>query len=120
VAWLQALSATWRAAVALAEKADLLHANCDRIVVGREVSVVAAVVAGSENAAAQRLGLVALDRGAQPGQRAILGWGDDHVAAVWILAPRMPEPERGAEADSQRGAYLGLPSTRSNCPGRHV
>ena len=38
VAWLQALSATWRAAEVPAEKADLLHAIYDRIVVaGRSI-----------------------------------------------------------------------------------
>ena len=38
VAWLQALSATWTAAEVAAEKADLLHAVCDRITVaGRRI-----------------------------------------------------------------------------------
>ena len=38
VAWLRALSATWRAAEVPAEKADLLHAIYDRIVVaGRRI-----------------------------------------------------------------------------------
>ena len=66
----------------------------------REVVVVAAVlVAGSEKAAAHRLGL------SHSTVKHHLATARSRVGAttttplVWILAPRLPEPEGGAEAD---------------------
>jgi DNA-binding NarL/FixJ family response regulator len=68
----------------------------------REVLVVAAVlVAGSEKAAARRLGL------SHPTVKLYLANARSKVGAattaqlVWILAPRLPEPEDG----NQRGSH---------------
>ena len=67
----------------------------------REVGVVAAVLAaGSEKAAAHRLGPVALDRQAPPGKRTVQsGGGDDRATR---MDPR-PAPV-GARGDGTRGA----------------
>jgi DNA-binding NarL/FixJ family response regulator len=71
----------------------------------REVVVVAAVLtAGSEKAAAHRLGL------SHSTVKHHLATARSKVRAantaqlVWILAPRLPEPERMAETDQQRSA----------------
>lgn len=67
----------------------------------REVGVVAAVLAaGPEKAAAHHLGQVALDRGAPPCERAIKVGAVTTMQLVWILAPRLPEPE--ARTDEHR------------------
>ena len=66
----------------------------------REVGVVAAVlVAGSEKAAAPPARPVALDREAPPGERPVEGGAETTAQLVWILAPRLPEPEGVAQAD---------------------
>lgn len=66
----------------------------------REVGVVAAVLAaGSEMAAAHRLGLSHSTVKHHPGERAVQGGGETAAQLVWILAPRIPEPEGVVEAD---------------------
>ena len=66
----------------------------------REVGVVAAVLtAGSEKAAAHRLGLShSTVKHHLANARAKLGV-DTTAQLVWILAPRLPEPEGSAVAD---------------------
>jgi len=66
----------------------------------REVVVVAAVlVAGSEKAAAHRLGLShSTVKHHLANARSKVG-AETTAQLVWILAPRLPEPEGGAEAD---------------------
>ena len=71
----------------------------------REVVVVAAVlVAGSEKAAAHRLGLShSTVKHHLANARSKVG-ATTTAQLVWILAPRLPEPERMAETDQQRSA----------------
>jgi DNA-binding NarL/FixJ family response regulator len=66
----------------------------------REVGVVAAVlVSGSEKAAAHRLGLShSTVKHHLANARSRVG-AETTAQLVWILAPRLPEPEGGAEAD---------------------
>ena len=66
----------------------------------REVVVVAAVlVAGSEKAAAHRLGLShSTVKHHLANARSKVG-ATTTTQLVWILAPRLPEPEGGARAD---------------------
>jgi DNA-binding NarL/FixJ family response regulator len=66
----------------------------------REVGVVAAVLAaGSEKAAAHRLGLShSTVKHHLANARSKVG-AETTAQLVWILAPRLPEPEGGAEAD---------------------
>jgi DNA-binding NarL/FixJ family response regulator len=66
----------------------------------REVAVVAAVIAaGSEKAAAHRLGLShSTVKHHLANARAKVGVATT-AQLVWILAPQLPEPEAEAEAD---------------------
>ena len=66
----------------------------------REVGVVAAVLAaGSEKAAAHRLGLShSTVKHHLANARSKVG-AETTAQLVWILAERLPEPEGGAEAD---------------------
>jgi DNA-binding NarL/FixJ family response regulator len=66
----------------------------------REVGVVAAVlVAGSEKAAAHRLGLShSTVKRHLANARSKVG-AETTAQLVWILAPRLPEPEGGEQAD---------------------
>jgi len=66
----------------------------------REVGVVAAVlVTGSEKAAAYRLGLAhSTVKHHLANARSKVG-AETTAQLVWILAPRLPEPEGGAQAD---------------------
>ena len=66
----------------------------------REVGVVAAVlVAGSEKAAAHRLGLShATVKHHLANARSKVG-AETTAQLVWILAPRLPEPEGTAQTD---------------------
>lgn len=66
----------------------------------REVVVVAAILAtGSEKAAAHRLGLSpSTVKHHLANARSRVG-ADTTAQLVWILAPRLPEPETGAQAD---------------------
>ena len=66
----------------------------------REVVVVAAVlVAGSEKAAAHRLGLSrSTVKHHLANARSRVG-AETTAQLVWILAPRLPEPEGGARTD---------------------
>ena len=68
----------------------------------REVGVVAAVLeAGSEKAAAHRLGLShSTVKHHLANARARVG-AETTAQLVWILAPRLPEPEGEAQADNQ-------------------
>ena len=67
----------------------------------REVIVVAAVlVAGSEKAAAHRLGLSHSTVKHHPANARSKVGAETTAQLVWILATRLPEPEGGAEADS--------------------
>jgi DNA-binding NarL/FixJ family response regulator len=65
----------------------------------REVSVVAAVIAaGSEKAAAHRLGLShSTVKHHLASARSKVG-GETTAQLVWILAPRLPEPDDMAQA----------------------
>ncbi|MDH5242380.1 MAG: helix-turn-helix transcriptional regulator [Chloroflexota bacterium] len=77
----------------------------------REVSVVAAVLdAGSEKAAAHRLGLSpATVKHHLANARSKVG-AETTAQLVWILAPRLPKPEGMAQTEDQRSApllYLG-------------
>jgi len=67
----------------------------------REVGVVAAVLAaGSEKAAAHRLGLShSTVKHHLANARSKVG-AETTAQLVWILAPRLPEPERTAQADA--------------------
>jgi FixJ family two-component response regulator len=71
----------------------------------REVGVVAAVVvAGSEKAAAHRLGPShSTVKHHLANARSQVG-AESTAQLVWILAPRLPEPVGMAEADEQRPA----------------
>ena len=75
----------------------------------REVVVVAAVlVAGSEKAAAHRLGLShSTVKHHLANARSKVGAATT-AQLVWILAPRLPEPEGGPEPDDGEvpGSYL--------------
>ena len=66
----------------------------------REVGVVAAVLAtGSEKAAAHRLGLShSTVKHHLANARSKVG-AETTAQLVWILAPRLPEPDGGARAD---------------------
>ncbi len=66
----------------------------------REVGVVAAVLgAGSEKAAAHRLGLAhSTVKHHLANARSKVGAATT-AQLVWILAPRLPEPEGGGQAD---------------------
>lgn len=66
----------------------------------RELVVVAAVlVAGSEKAAAHRLGLShSTVKHHLASARSKVG-AETTAQLVWILAPRLPEPEDGAQTD---------------------
>jgi DNA-binding NarL/FixJ family response regulator len=66
----------------------------------REVGVVAAVlVAGSEKAAAHRLGLShSTVKHHLANARSKVG-AETTAQLVWILAPRLPEPDGGAQTD---------------------
>jgi len=66
----------------------------------REVGVVAAVLdAGPERAAAHRLGLShSTVKHHLANARSKLG-AETTAQLVWILAPRLPEPEGGVQAD---------------------
>jgi len=68
----------------------------------REVGVVAAVLAsGSEKAAAHRLGLShSTVKHHLANARSKVG-AETTAQLVWILAPRLPGPERAASADDQ-------------------
>jgi DNA-binding CsgD family transcriptional regulator len=70
----------------------------------REVAVVAAVLeAGSEKAAAHRLGLShSTVKHHLASARSKVG-ATTTAQLVWILAPRLPGPESGAETDEQAG-----------------
>jgi len=76
-----------------------------RCATDREVLVVAAVlVAGSEKAAAHRLGLShSTVKHHLANARSKVGAATT-AQLVWILAPRLPEPEGMAETDEQRSA----------------
>jgi len=71
----------------------------------REVGVVAAVlVAGSETAAAHRLGLShSTVKHHLANARSKVG-AETTAQLVWILAPRLPAPEGMEETDEQRSA----------------
>ena len=71
----------------------------------REVGVVAAVlVAGSEKAAAHRLGLShSTVKHHLANARSKVG-AETTAQLVWILAPRLPEPEDGARTDEAGAA----------------
>ena len=71
----------------------------------REVGVVAAVlVAGSEKAAAHRLGLShSTVKHHLANARTKVG-AETTAQLVWILAPRLPEPEDAAEVGDSRAA----------------
>lgn len=71
----------------------------------REVTVVAAVLrAGSEKAAAHRLGLShSTVKHHLANARSKLG-ATTTAQLVWILASRLPEPEGGAQSDEERPA----------------
>jgi len=71
----------------------------------REVGVVAAVlVAGSEKAAAHRLGLShSTVKHHLANARSKVG-AETTAQLVWILAPRLPEPESGAQSEDRRSA----------------
>ena len=71
----------------------------------REVVVVAAVlVAGSEKAAAHRLGLAhSTVKHHLANARSKVG-ATTTAQLVWILAPRLPEPDGAARTDEQRSA----------------
>jgi DNA-binding NarL/FixJ family response regulator len=71
----------------------------------REVGVVAAVlVAGSEKAAAHRLGLShSTVKHHLANARSKVG-AETTAQLVWILGPRLPEPEGVAQTDEQRSA----------------
>lgn len=63
----------------------------------RELVVVAAVLeAGSEKAAARRLGLSHSTVEHHPGERAVQGGAETTAQLVWILAPQLPAPVRDA------------------------
>ena len=69
----------------------------------REVSVVAALlVAGVGEGSRPPPRPVAFDREAPPGERSIEGGRDDDRALVWVLAPRLPEPEGEVQAQTDR------------------
>jgi DNA-binding CsgD family transcriptional regulator len=70
----------------------------------REVLVVAAVlVAGSEKAAAHRLGLShSTVKHHLANARSKVG-AETTAQLVWILAPRLPEPASGAQVDDLQG-----------------
>jgi len=72
----------------------------------REVGVVAAVlVAGSEKAAAHRLGLShSTVKHHLANARSKVGAATT-AQLVWILAPRLPEPEVMAPAEERRSAW---------------
>jgi len=74
----------------------------------REVVVVAAVlVAGSEKAAAHRLGLShSTVKHHLANARSKVG-AETTAQLVWILAPRLPEPEGSMQADELSGPALG-------------
>ncbi len=71
----------------------------------REIAVVAAVIAaGSEKAAAHRLGLShSTVKHHLANARSKLG-ATTTAQLVWILGPRLPEPEGLAQRDEQRSA----------------
>jgi DNA-binding NarL/FixJ family response regulator len=73
--------------------------------IDREVSVVAAVLpAGSEKAAAHRLGLShSTVEHHLANARARVG-ADTTAQLVWILAPRLPVSDGAARTDEQRSA----------------
>ena len=85
----------------------------------REVGVVAAVlVAGSEKAAAHRLGLShSTVKHHLANARSKVG-AETTAQLVWILAPRLPEPESGAHSDKQGDTHPHVPS--GNRPGRSL
>ena len=69
----------------------------------REVGVVAVLVAGSEKAAAHRLGLShSTVKHHLANARSRVG-AETTAQLVWILAPRLPEPEGGARVDDLQG-----------------
>ncbi len=72
----------------------------------REVGVVAAVLeAGSEKAAAHRLGLShSTVKHHLASARSKVG-AETTAQLVWILAERLPEPERAAETDELRAPH---------------
>ena len=71
----------------------------------REVVVVAAVlVAGSEKAAAHRLGLSHSTVKHHPANARSKVGAETTAQLVWILAPRLPEPDGAARTDEQRSA----------------
>jgi DNA-binding NarL/FixJ family response regulator len=74
----------------------------------REVGVVAAVLeAGSEKAAAHRLGLShSTVKHHLANARSKVG-AETTVQLVWILAPRLPEPEGQANTDDAWAANTG-------------
>ncbi len=75
----------------------------------REVGVVAAVlVAGSEKAAAHRLGLShSTVKHHLANARSKVG-EETTAQLVWILAPRLPEPDGRAQTDEERTARRGV------------
>ena len=69
--------------------------------------VAAVLVAGSEKAAAHRLGLShSTVKHHLANARSKVG-AETTAQLVWILGPRLPEPEGMAEADEQRSARRG-------------
>ncbi len=74
--------------------------EASEIATDRELAVVAAVLeAGSEKAAAHRLGLShSTVKHHLANARSKVG-AETTAQLVWILGPRLPEPEGGAEAD---------------------
>ena len=73
----------------------------------RELAVVAAVIAaGSEKAAAHRLGLShSTVKHHLANARSKVG-AETTAQLVWILAPRLPEPDGDAETEEQQSAGL--------------
>lgn len=81
------------------EAAGVKDRHSARLATDREVFVVAAVlVAGSEKAAAHRLGLSHSTVKHLANARSKVG-AETTAQLVWILAPRLPEPEGAARSD---------------------
>jgi DNA-binding CsgD family transcriptional regulator len=85
----------------------------------REVSVVAAVVAaGSEKAAAHRLGLShSTVKHHLAKARSKLG-AETTAQLVWILAPRLPEAPGDDDGETASGQSSGDPATSGTPPTR--
>ena len=70
----------------------------------REVGVVAVLVAGSEKAAAHRLGLPHSTVKHHPANARSKVGTETTAQLVWILDPPLPEPDDMARTDDQRSA----------------